>query len=179
MRPLPSCRLILWTGPKHSGKTTVLTELTNRARQKGITVAGILAPSIYQSNRLVGFDILDLGTNQRCPLARRDIEGPKKIGEFVLTKEGLELGRSALKTTCKPARLIVVDEYGPLELKNGGWRSEVDSLIQRRPGMILLVVRDELANRVAQIYSEEAPRIISCREPGAIDRVIGLLMEKS
>ena len=179
MRSSPAYRLILWTGPKHSGKTAALTELVTRARRERITVTGILAPSVYKSNKLVGFDIIDLWTNRRSVLARRDIQGSEKIGEFVLSKNGLKLGRSVLAPTVGPADLIIVDEYGPLELKGGGWRREVDSLIRRWPGMILLVVRDELVDRVAQLYSQITGQILFCREPDAIDRVIGLLAEKS
>ena len=171
MRSVP--RLILWTGPKHSGKTTALTKLIDRARLKGIDVAGILAPSVYVCDKLLGFDILDVKTNRRCVLARLDIQGSQRIGKFVLSDEGIELGRSALQSACSSASsLIVVDEYGPLELAYGGWRTQVDELIDEYPATILLVVRDELADRVTQLYSHNVVQIIPCHQPDAIDQVI-------
>ena len=178
MRTLSSSRLILWTGPKHSGKTTTLSSLIYLARLKGVSVAGILAPSFYIDDKLVGFDIVDLQSSERCPLARLDAQGTQKIGDFVLRQEGIELGRSAMQRACSStAALIIVDEYGPLELKGGGWRSQVDEVIAKQVGIILLVVRDELADQVAQLYSQTAVQVVPCHRPGAIERVIAMLTE--
>ena len=55
-------KLVLWTGPKHSGKSSALGQLIARSVAEGISVAGILAPSIYQRGRLVGFDVVDVVT---------------------------------------------------------------------------------------------------------------------
>ena len=176
---MTSCRLLLWTGPKHSGKTAVVSRLADRAGQQSISVAGILAPSVYQHQQLVGFDIVDLQTNQRRPLARRHAQGSQQVGQFVFTDEGIEFGRLALQSASSLSDgLIVVDEFGPLELEGGGWRRDVDSLICDSPAVVILVVRDELADRVAQIYSRQTPQIISCRQPDAFDRVVSLLIEK-
>jgi nucleoside-triphosphatase THEP1 len=50
-------RLILWTGPKHCGKTTIATKLTQIARAEGFNVAGLLAPPLYRNSKLLGFDV--------------------------------------------------------------------------------------------------------------------------
>jgi len=47
------CRLILWRGARHSGKTTAAGKLAEQARDEGFRVAGLLAPSIYVNGRLV------------------------------------------------------------------------------------------------------------------------------
>ena len=164
----------MWTGPKHSGKTTTLAQLIDRARLKGISVAGILAPSIYVHDKLIGFDIVDLRTLQRCSLARLDVPGRECVGEFVFTDQGLELGRSALEfTTDSTADLIIIDEYGPLELAHRGWRPQTDRLIAGASGTVLLVVRDELVDRVVRTYPQTAALIVPFSAPDAIDRVIG------
>ena len=163
----------MWTGPKHSGKTTTLTSLIYLARLKGIAVAGILAPSVYIDDKLVGFDIVDLATNQRSCLSRHDAQGTETVGQFVFTDQGLEFGRSALQSAAtSTAELIVVDEYGPLELAHRGWRIQVDRLIAETSGIILLVVRESLAEGVAQLYPQLPARIVPSAEPDAIDRVL-------
>ena len=58
-------RLILWTGAKHSGKTTGVLKLAGAARAAGFQVAGVAAPSVYDAGRLVGFDLADLRTGKR------------------------------------------------------------------------------------------------------------------
>ena len=51
-------KLVLWTGKKHSGKTTAAARLAQTARAEGFAVAGSLAPSTYRNGRLIGYDIL-------------------------------------------------------------------------------------------------------------------------
>lgn len=170
-----SSRLILWTGPKHSGKTTTLTSLIYLARLKGIAVAGILAPSVYIDDKLAGFDIVDLDTNQRTTLSRRGAQGSQTVGQFVFTDQGLELGRSALQSVLiSKTELIVIDEYGPLELAHRGWRTQVDRLIAETAGIVLLVVRDELAQQVSQLYPQPPALFVPAAEPDSIDRVLDL-----
>ena len=83
------CKIILWIGPKHSGKTSAAEKLAEKARAEGFKVAGILAPSIYENGKLVGFDIIDLRNQKRTLLARRK----KADGSFSFTTEGLKFGK--------------------------------------------------------------------------------------
>jgi len=88
-------RLILWTGPKHCGKTTSATKLAQVARAEGFNVAGLLAPPLYRNSELLGFDVLDLQNQTRAPLARRKIS-QSKAGPFTFITEGLKLGNAVL-----------------------------------------------------------------------------------
>ena len=151
------CKIILWVGPKHSGKTTAAEKLVEKARAEGFNVAGILAPSIYHNGKIAGFEIIDLQNQKRMLLTRR-----KKDNEpFSFTTEGLKFGRAALgKNKTKQADLIIVDEFGPLELTGKGWRKCVDSLIKSVNALILLVVREESAEEVSRLYSHKHQMIL-------------------
>jgi nucleoside-triphosphatase len=165
-------KLILWTGQKHCGKTTSAANLVKIARDEGFNVVGLLAPSLYDGSELLGFDAIDLRNENRIPLARR------KTGRFTFFAEGLEFGNAALSTTAtKSADLVIVDEFGPLELNGQGWRKNVDSLITSSDALILLVVRQELADKVRQIYIYFPCRTLPAIEPESIDKVIGMLRE--
>ena len=170
----PSHGLVLWAGPKHSGKTTALTELASRGRQGSVSVGGFLAPSLYEDRQLLGFDIVDVATGRRRVLARRGASGGERIGCFSLAEEGLAFGRAVLEQLPRSVRLCLVDEYGPLELAGGGWRGAVDGLIRRTSAWVVLAVRQELVERVAEVYRGLSPRVVPFDEPGAIDRVLDL-----
>jgi nucleoside-triphosphatase THEP1 len=115
-------KLILWVGEKHSGKTTAAASLARAAREEGFNVAGLLAPSLYRNGRLTGFDALDLRNEKRTALARRQTN-PDKTGPFALATDGLKFGNAALSAEATTsADLIIVDEFGPLELNGQGWR---------------------------------------------------------
>lgn len=170
-------KLILWVGEKHSGKTTSAADLAQAARDKGFNVAGLLAPSLYCEGRLIGFDALDLGNEKRAPLARRQTN-PGESGRFVLATDGLKLGNAALSAEAtNSADLIIVDEFGPLELNGDGWRKNVDSLMASSDAVILLVVRRELADEVQQLYEHTPCRKLAATDLSSIDA--GLTMLKN
>ena len=168
-------RLILWVGEKHSGKTTALADFVGIARTEGFNVAGILAPSLYRDGRLIGFDVLDLRDSNRAPLARRETVA-NVIGHFTFLEDGLKLGNAALsKEATESADLIVVDEFGPLELSGRGWRSSVDSLLTSGNNVIMLVVRRKLVKLVGRTYSDFTCRDVNAGEPGAPYKIIKML----
>ncbi len=164
--------LFLWTGPKHGGKTTAAAQLVQTARQHGCQVAGFLAPSVYRDGRLVGFDILDLRSGVRTPLAVRRGE-PGDIGQFHFFEEAWGLGRQALDPTATAgADLVIVDEFGPLELASHGWRAAVDSLIESGRPSLLLVVRQGLVESVRQLYAAVPGRVLDATAPVSIHAVL-------
>jgi len=170
-----SSRLILWTGEKHSGKTTSVGGLVETARAEGFGVAGILAPSVYHNGKLLGFDVLDLRSQTRAPLARRNIDAGK-MGRFDFSAEGLKLGNTALSpASTSSADMVIVDEFGPMELDGQGWRKNVDSLLAASNALILLVVRQELAGRVQQLYGDSPCRKLQASEPESANEVITML----
>ncbi len=172
--PVPQV-LVLWTGPKHSGKTTAAIRLVQAARAKGFVVAGCLAPSIYANDLLTGFDIIDLRDGRQAPLAQRETGG-HGLGGFRFLPAGLELGNQALgPTATKDADLIIVDEYGPLELEFRGWRAATDRLMTSTRAVLLLVVREELAEEVRQIYGGMTAREFVATKQGSADEVLALL----
>ena len=167
--------LILWAGPKHSGKTTSAARVAQVAGDHGFAVAGLLAHSVYRDGQLFGFDACDLRTGARAPLAVRKAHGGE-IGPFHFLEEGVTLGSAALgRAATDGADLVIVDEFGPLELASQGWRRAVDSLVSAGQAPLLLVVREELAGTVQQLYAEVPSRQLSAIAPESVHEVIRLL----
>ena len=157
--------LFLWTGPKHCGKTTAAAKLAGTVRQRGFRVAGLLAPSIYRDGRLIGFDALDLRSGVRSPLAVRRDE-PGEVGPFHFLEEGLRLGSQALDVAAADgADLVMVDEFGPLELAGRGWRAAVDALVHAGRTLLVVVVRQELAGRRSRRICEGSQQNSSTPRP--------------
>ena len=171
-------KLILWIGRKHCGKTTSAAKLAQMARDKGFNVAGLLAPCLYRNDKLAGFDAVDLRNMTQAPLARRQTTAGKN-GAFSFIADGLKLGGDALsRAATKTAELIIVDEFGPLELSGGGWRKEVDSLLASSSALILLVVRRELAEQVQQLYATILSRKLSATATESAGKVITALKNR-
>jgi nucleoside-triphosphatase THEP1 len=171
-------RLLLWTGPKHSGKTTLLQHLVQTIPARGFTVAGFVAPSRYEDGTLVGFDIVEVNTNRRAPLAARQKDRRDKCG-FVLLPEGLKLGMDCLRFAATAlVDIVIVDEYGPLELAHRGWRTAVDDLITATDAEVLLVVREELTDRVRREYDNTSCVEFPAHQAQSFAKVVNLLRQK-
>lgn len=168
------CKIILWIGPKHSGKTTAAAKLIEKAKATGFQVAGIIAPAIYDNGKLIGFDIIDLQNRKHAILARR-----KKENElFSFTSKGLRFGRAALsKKSAGQADLIIVDEFGPLELAGKGWRNCVDNLLSSTTVFLLLVVRKELTKRVRKLYENLSIQQFNAADTNSVNKVLMMLKE--
>jgi nucleoside-triphosphatase THEP1 len=173
------CGVVVWAGRKHSGKTTAVLGLARAAREAGHSVAGLAAPSVHAGRRLEGFDVVDLATGARAPLARRGLDAACRVGEYGFLEEGLALGRGALTApAAASADLVIVDEFGPLELRGEGWRPAADRLISQAAGLVLLVVRRELAHEVRKLYPRRRCRELRTPVRQLAEVVIGLLRSR-
>jgi len=173
-------RIVVLTGPKHSGKTTAVVELAQQASQQGFTVAGLLSPSIYQQNLLLGFNVRDIATGAETLLAQRTAKNTTEIGRFNFTEQGLQLGAHALGSpAARAADLVIVDEFGPLEMDHRGWRKPLDLLLTKTTGLITLVVRQDLAPQVADLYHPAYGAATLPAHPQSIDQIITLLKTRS
>ncbi|MBU0639131.1 MAG: DUF2478 domain-containing protein [Planctomycetes bacterium] len=141
--------LALLLGERYEGKTTSCQRLAEQARAHGRTVAGIVAPAVYEDGQRLGYDVLDLSTGATARLATVLGPGCEKIGRFHLLDAGLALGRSTLLRVAQAAPdLVIVDEVGRLELRGGGWAPDLDALVAG-PRLTLFAVRRTLAAQVA------------------------------
>ncbi len=83
------------------------------------------------------------------------------------------LGRRALDVAAtEGADVVIVDEFGPLELASRGWRGAVDSLVHAGPRALILVVRSELADAVREIYAAVPIRLLDATAPESVQEVI-------
>lgn len=165
-------KLILWTGRKHCGKTARAARLLHTACNAGFDVAGLLAFSVYDGRKLIGFDVFDVQSRTRVPLARRRDEG----GRFVFAQQGFAFGACVLTSqAARSADLVIADEFGPLELSGKGWRESVDRLLTSSDALVLLVVRQELVMQVRQLYADVPMQQVAALEQGSVDRVVNLL----
>lgn len=133
-------RVIVVTGQRGVGKTTVCRQTVRLAQQRGYTCGGIL--TLAESGVR---HVLDVRTGRRRRLTTAS-DGGRAVtqGRFRFNPQTLVWG-SRLLTQATPCDLLVVDEVGPLEIERGkGWMTAFDVLQARRYALALLVVRPEL-----------------------------------
>ena len=170
-------RLILWTGPRHSGKTTTAADLAQKTKSKGFSIAGLLAPSIYIKDHLTGFDAVNIATGDQIHLAeRKQTNNSASVDGFTFSEAGLEFGYNALDIAyVKSADLIIVDEFGPLELAGGGWRKNADSILSDTNALLVLVVRDDIIHKVKKNYEDVICIQLDAAKADSAEKVIKIL----
>lgn len=165
-------------GARGAGKSTLLAAVVERLRADGLAVAGVSAPGEVRDGARWSFEVVDLATGERRPLARRD--GPQTwpaIGPFRVDPEGLAFARAALERAVSDAAdIVAVDEVGPWELSGEGYAAQLDALRQaRRP--LLLVVREELIAAVGQRWAALRPTVWNAGTHDARTIAAGIVAE--
>lgn len=162
--------VVIVTGERGSGKTTLATAVVERLRAAGRRVAGVLAPGAYRDNRRYSFEVVTLPAGERRPLSSRD-PAPGWIEEqcFWVDPAGYALGNAALAGAGAGADVVVVDEVGPWELAGSGWAARLDELAPAGVPL-LLVVRSHCLFAVISRWELEPAAVIEAAgaDPAAI-----------
>jgi nucleoside-triphosphatase THEP1 len=146
---MPS-RIVILTGERGVGKSTVCHKTVGLAQARQYTCGGILTLSHSNGGR----DVLDVrsGDVRRLTLEPDAGEGVFHEGviqgRFRFDPAVLAWGNDVLSRAA-PCHLLVVDELGPLEMERGrGWVKAFDVLEDTDFTLALVVVRPELLARV-------------------------------
>lgn len=100
------------------GKSTLFNAIVSELKSHGIAVGGIIAPEVRVSGVRLGFKVVDLMTGEEAWLARKDVASAIRVGSYgVLVDEASRLVEKAFNYALLSARVIAVDEVGPMELK--------------------------------------------------------------
>jgi len=145
-----TARIVILTGERGAGKSTVCRETLALAQARGYTCGGVL--TLSRTNGAL--DVLDVrsGCVRRLTLrtepqdeALEPDASPAVIqGRFHFDPEILAWGNDAL-SRARACQLLVVDELGPLEIERGeGWLETFDVLRRNDFALALVVVRPEL-----------------------------------
>ncbi len=138
----PQSRLIVVTGERGAGKTTLCLRLSTALKQAGISVAGLITrPAGPQA-----LEALDLAREVVYPLTvpfdpRRTDRPPL---HFHFDEEAMVASAQAF-VQAFPASVFFLDEIGPLELVyQRGWHSLLPALAKLAYRWGVLVIRPEL-----------------------------------
>lgn len=136
------------TAGRGEGKTTTAGAVVDALRAEGLRVGGVLTPGEIRDGRRWSFDLVDLASGRRMPMATRDpLSTWPVMGSFRLDPEALAAGRAALSPARSPAPdVLVVDEVGPWELGGDGWGPALDALHGSRTPLLLVVRRSLVAD---------------------------------
>lgn len=143
--------------PIHSGKTTALQHwLRNRH-----DVSGILTPVINEQRFFH-----DIKTGEQFAMeAAQGETAVVMIGRFTFSRDGFEKASRLLRNTIATSDWLIIDEVGPLELKEEGFAAVLHEIAAQRRTKTIWVVREHLAATVQQHFNYKA-HFITVNEMG-------------
>jgi len=141
-------------GPIHAGKTTLLAASCRAWRSAGFRFDGFLSPTVLAGERIEGYDLVDLRTEARIPFLRREGEPEwERSGSFFFRPEALAQAHAIIRRAPED-EVLVVDEFGPLELRGGGLRPALNEVFGRPGHQALLVVRQDILENFVRQFGE-------------------------
>lgn len=146
--------VVVVTGQKGAGKTTLVSRVVESLKSQGIQVKGILAPAFFDNGKRAGYHVRDIKTGEKTTLCKRDESITGNVpGKYRFFDEGLLFGEKALWIeNLQDTDLVVVDEAGPFELRGQGWDGALQDIVTHHKGPLLLVIRESLINEIAEKY---------------------------
>ena len=138
-------KIFIISGEINSGKTTRLVQwLDNRTDVGGILTPKINGERVFQ----------DAASGQTWPMEATENEEQLLVGRYRFSADGFQKALSVLESALmNPAiRFLVVDEIGPLEMRNEGFaaflRTALSSLENDPEKNLILVIRNSLVESV-------------------------------
>lgn len=142
--PDTSGAVILVSGWRQAGKTTVLLAVREAAIRAGLSAGGFLSVARFEDGVKTGIDLLDAASGEMIPLATVGGEGAIRTGYYTFNPQALDAGLRYAVSGAQ-ADVFIVDELGPLELLRGeGWAAVIPVIAARAFGVAFVVVRPEL-----------------------------------
>lgn len=138
--------VIIITGERGSGKTTLCILLSKKFKEKGLQVKGVVSPGFFIKERKVKIMAHNLDTHDEKVLAKFDPGWdeayPKR--EWRLNPAGLSWGNEVINQSI-PTDILIIDELGFMEFEKGiGWISSFRIINEGSYRAAFIVIRPGL-----------------------------------
>ncbi len=130
-------RLIFVTGPPGIGKTSITLRVVETLSRRGYVIGGMITREVRESGVRVGFEIVDLYTQQRGLLAHVNQPAGPRISRYRVNLNALkEIGYASILNALSEADVVVVDEIGPMELFSLNFKKAVFKAVSSKKPML-------------------------------------------
>lgn len=138
-----------------------MVELVKRLKAEGISVGGMTTSELTQGGIRIGFQVADVSTGRIGILAKVGSADERRIGKYVVDREGLEgVGVAAIERAIEASEVIVIDELGPMELTSQAFVGAVERAL-RSGKPIVMTLHWRAAHPLLERIREESKGNIS------------------
>lgn len=170
--------ILLVTGSVEGGKSSFLSELVKRLKDKGVQVGGFLCPGTFEQGKRSVFVLENIEDGKQLGMASSmEKEGWFPYRRFWFNPEAFRLGREWLDTSlASEPQVVVIDEVGPMELEDAGWWKTLDILRDSAVPLQLWSVRERLLDEVGKRWNIPPEQVLHI-EQAETDEVVERLVK--
>jgi len=169
--------IILITGGRGTGKSTLCKHVIESAKSKGWQAGGLLSLARLECGEKVGIDVINVATGVSYPLAWKNQGQAAELSThaWVFDPERMAWGNQVFQEVL-PCDLLIVDELGPLEfMRNQGWLNALPVIESKKYKLALVVIRPELIDVACERWqTAEVYQINGVEEVSALGERIAL-----
>ena len=151
--------ITILTGAPGVGKSTAVIRAARALKDRGLNVGGIVSKELRTNNIRVGFEFIDLNTNDTGVLASITGNGPK-IGKYFVDLSGCRFAAERLCRAINNCDVIFCDEIGPMELKSREFIDSAKKLLDVDKKTIV-VVHQWLQHPLTEQFRKKSSLLIS------------------
>jgi nucleoside-triphosphatase len=151
--------IIVLTGAPGVGKTTAVIRIARALKERGVKVGGIVSRELRINNMRVGFEFINLASNDRSVLASITGNGPK-VGKYFINIAGCRFAAERLTNAVRNSDVIICDEIGPMELKSKGFIDSVKNLLEVDK-KVIVVVHQKLQHPLIDEFRNKSSLLIN------------------
>ncbi len=151
--------IIVLTGAPGVGKTTAVVRVARALKERGVKVGGIVSRELRINNMRVGFEFIDLTSNDRSVLASITGNGPK-VGKYFVNVAGCRFAAERLTNAVRNSDVIICDEIGPMELKSKEFIDSVKNLLEVDK-KVIVVVHQKLQHPLTDEFRNKSSLLIN------------------
>ena len=151
--------IIVLTGAPGVGKTTAVIRVARALKERGVKVGGIVSRELRINNMRVGFEFIDLTSNDRSVLASITGNGPK-VGKYFVNVAGCRFAAERLTNAVRNSDVIICDEIGPMELKSTEFIDSVKNLLEVDK-KVIVVVHQKLQHPLTDEFRNKSSLLIN------------------
>jgi nucleoside-triphosphatase len=141
------------------GKTTILMDVAQKLKARGVKVGGVVSREVRTGNVRIGFEFIDLATNDRDVLASVTGDGPR-VGKYFVNLTGCRFAADRVKNALINSDVIICDEVGPMELKSNEFIDTVRYLLKTDKKAIV-VIHQKLEHPLIREFREKPNSLIN------------------
>ncbi|MHC1693420.1 MAG: nucleoside-triphosphatase [Sphaerochaetaceae bacterium] len=146
--------LVIVTGARDSGKTTLLNAYCSYLVSKGFRLGGIVCTAPLPGQEKTDWIANNLATGEsRLLMSLASHPGWEKKGRFHINTSVFSWANSGIVASFTATDYLVFDEIGKFEIDGYGYSSAFSEALRTYPGSIIAVIRDTLLNQVANAFS--------------------------